>query len=368
LLGYGLICVARPRHKLGRGGKMSATTTTKRLWTAYLIADWILVTIFVGGTWTIIYFLGYKPLEAEGGLHQFFKLLSEMNLRSTLWWRDFLSVGFDILIILLGFFGTWWSLGNFAIRAREQKKWRLYYKSEEGKRDIWVLRFSLWQRIQHIWVIITFILCAFTGFEMYLANNPYWHMLYVSRDLYVRIHVISGWLMGVIVLLHFGYYTTRFLIDLFSPSRKESIFDKWPIWRIFTWQFVKDLVNRLLYTIHPKLGKMPKVHKYDCEEMFEYWGVYWGMAVLGIPGAIMSIWGPQVLNGVFWITHVKEAVLAISWILMVHIVYVHLNPSTFPMDPTYIHGKMPLRRIKEEHPLWYEYLVRKGAVKEEAKT
>jgi len=340
--------------------------TNQRLWTAYLITNLIAVAFLVGISWAIVYFLAWIPLQQEGGIHQFFKLLSEINLKSTIWWRDFLAVAFDILILILAAIGTWWTLGHFALFAREQGKWRKYYKSEEGKRDIWVLRFSLWQRIQHIWVMITFIFCAFTGFTMYLGNNPYWKMLYVSRDLYVKIHVISGWLMGVIVLLHFGYYTTRVILDL--VSRRESLLNKWPMLWMYTWTFVKNITYRMLYTISPRLGKMPKVFKYDCEQMFEYWGVYWGMAVLGIPGAIMSIWGPQVLNGVFWMTHVKEAVLAVTFILMVHISYAHLNPTIFPMDPTYIHGKMPLRRIKEEHPLWYEYLVKKGVVREEAKT
>lgn len=340
--------------------------TNERLWTAYLITNLIAVAVLVGISWAIIYFLAWIPLQQEGGIHQLFKLLSEINLTSTLWWRDFLAVAFDVLIILIGAMGTWWTLGHFALFAREQGKWRRYYKSEEGKRDIWVLRFSLWQRIQHIWVMITFIFCAFTGFTMFLGNNPYWKMLYLSRDLYVKIHVIAGWLMGVVILLHFGYYTTRVILDL--VSRKEPLHVKWPMLSMYSWQFVKNITNRMLYTISPKLGKMPKVFKYDCEQLFEYWGVYWGMAVLGIPGAIMSIWGPQVLNGVFWITHVKEAVLAVTFILMVHISYAHLNPTIFPMDPTYIHGKMPLRRIKEEHQLWYEYLVKKGVVPEESKT
>jgi len=339
--------------------------SNKRLWTAYLITNLIAVAVLVGISWAIVYFLAWIPLQEEGGIHQLLKLLSEINITSTLWWREFLSRAFDVLVIVLAILGSWWTLGHFALFAREQGKWRKYYRSEEGKRDIWVLRFSLWQRIQHIWVMITFIFCAFTGFTMFLGNNPYWKMLYVSRDLYVKIHVVSGWLMGVVVLLHFGYYTTRFILDL--VSRRESIFNKWPMLWMYTWTFVKNITNRMLYTISPKLGKMPKVFKYDCEQLFEYWGVYWGMAVLGIPGAIMSIWGPQVLNGVFWVTHVKEAVLAVTFILMVHISYAHLNPTIFPMDPTYIHGKMPLRRIREEHQLWYEYLVKKGVVPEEAR-
>ncbi len=334
---------------------------TERLWTAYLITNLIAIAIIVGVSWAIIYYLAWIPLMQEGGISKFFELLGQMDLKSTLWWRDFLAVAFDILIIIIGIVGTWWSIGHFAVEARNQGKWRRYYKSEEGKRDIWVLRFTLWQRIQHLWMMITFIIVAFTGFTMYFADNPYWKWFMVDRDLYVKIHVVAGWIMGVLVILHFAYYGTRALL---AKLAGRSLLEEFPILWFYTWTFVKNFTKRMLWLITPRVKK-PLVHKYDCEQLFEYWGVYWGMAVLGIPGAVMSIFGPKVLNGLFWVTHVKEAVLAVTFILMVHISYAHLLPTVFPMDTTYIHGRMPLKRIKEEHPLWYEYLVRKGIVKEE---
>jgi len=316
------------------------------------------VAIVVGVSWAFVYVLAWIPLMHEHGISQLFQAIEHPRLLSSVWWRDFLSPTFDVLIILVAIVGTWWSLGHFAAEARNQRKWRLYYKSEEGRRDVWVLRFTLWQRIQHLWMMITLIIVAFTGFAMYFANDPYWKYLMPSRDLYVKIHVVTGWAMGVLIILHFTYYLTRMLLDKLAGK---SLMEEYPMLQFYTIRFYKNLLKRLAWTIKRGVER-PLVDKYDCEQLFEYWGVYWGIAVLGIPGAIMSVVGPGALNGALWVMHTKEAVLAVTFLLMVHIAYTHFLPTVFPMDPTYINGRMPLKRVKEEHPLWYERLVRKGIV------
>jgi cytochrome b subunit of formate dehydrogenase len=340
---------------------VGALAETRKLWTAYFISNLISVAILVGGGWVFVYYLGWKPLMEHGGISAFLDLLKNMKLTSTLWWRDFLSLGFDILVVLLAIIGSWWSLGHLAAEARNQGKWRRYYKSEEAKKDVWIEKFTLWQRIQHIWVFTTFIGCAYTGFAMYLANDPYWKWFMVNRDLFVKLHVIFGWLMGALMIFHFGYYGMWILLAKLSGKR---IMEEFPILQLWTWKFIKDSIKELIWVLAPVVER-PKFHKYNPEQLFEYWGVYWGMLVLGIPGAFMAVYGPQVLNGVFWVTHVKEAVLAVTWIVIVHLASGHFAPTVFPMDSTFIHGKMPLKRIKEEHPLWYEQLVKKGIVKPE---
>ena len=323
----------------------------------WLFTNLFMVALLVGISWTIIYYLAWIPLKSSGGISHWLSVALHPELGRTLWWREFLAGAFDILIMLVGAVGTLWTLGHFAAEAKHFRKWKRYYK-EKGKLDVWVKRIGLWERIQHIWMMITFIICAYTGFVMYFSNNPYWRFLMTSRDTFVRIHVISGLAMGVLVALHFGYYTVQAII---AKRRGEKLMEKFPILRFYTLTFFKALIRRLAWTFYPKVKPL-KVHKYNCEQMFEYWGVYWGIAVLGIPGLIMVLEGPKALDGVLWTMHTKEAVLAVTFILLVHISYTHLRPSIFPYDPVFITGKMPLGQIKEEHPLWYEQLVREGLV------
>ncbi|RUM46665.1 MAG: hydrogenase cytochrome b subunit [Hyperthermus sp.] len=333
-----------------RGGALTS------LW---VITNLVAVAVMVGVSWTIIYYLSYLPLMESGGLGHWLSLLSHVKLSDTFWWREFLAGGFDLLIIIVGVIGSWWTLGHFAAELKHFRKWKRYYK-ERGKLDVWVKRIGLWERIQHIWMMVTFIICAFTGFVMYLSNNPYWRALMTSREAYVKLHVISGIAMTVLVGLHFGYYTVQAIL---AKMKGRNVLEEFPILRFYTLSFYKALVKRLLWTLTARV-RPEKVHKYNCEQLFEYWGVYWGIAVLGIPGVIMTIAGPQALNGVLWVMHTKEAVLAVTFILLVHMSYTHLRPSIFPYDPVFIKGKMPAAQIKEEHPLWYESLVKSGVLRE----
>jgi len=303
----------------------------------------------VSFAWT--YYLSLEPL-VRGGFARFLQLLGEFNITSIIWWRDFLDVAFDLLIAALFVVAFIWVWGNFAVSMHEFRKWR------KVKPKATVERFNIWQRIQHVWVIVTFAICAFTGYVMYFGNNPYWQFLYVSRELYVTIHVISGVLLGIVIAYHFFHYSVRGLIALYRRELLKSL----PIVGLFTLSMIKESIRNFLYFVTPKVGK-PRYHKYDFEQYFEYWGVYWGVAVLGIPGAVMAIWGPSVLSGLFWVTHVKEAALAVLWIIFTHFGSTHFAPKNFPLDDTFITGKMPVERVKEEHPLWYEELVKEGKIK-----
>ncbi len=318
-----------------------------------LVGSIISTAIVVSLGWLLVYHYAIKSLIARGaGITE---ILLSVNLSSAAWWRDFIAVAFDVLILIIAFFGTWWVLGHLALEAAEAGKWRKYYKSAEAKDDVWVERLSLWQRIQHIWIMLTFIACAYTGLALNLK-------LYTTRADFLVIHVYSGFAMGVLVIIHFLQY----LIDaILSKAAGQSLRRKYPMLEFYSLRFVRNFFKALVRTISSKVKPDP-YGKYDPEQLFEYWGVYWGMVVLGIPGVIMALYGPNVLEGLLWVMHTKEAILAIMFILVVHMGYTHLRPKVFPMDSTYLSGKMPMKRIKEEHPLWAEELLRRGKNKEKA--
>ncbi len=300
--------------------------------------------ILLGLGWTLVYVYAIKPLQEYGSIR--LANLAKYSPLTAAWWRDFLALAFDVLILVLAVIGTWWVLATIASEAREAGKWRLYYNSPEGKRDRWILKLSAWQRFQHLWVMITFIICAVTGFAARLGFLP------LPRTELLVIHVWAGIAMGALMLIHFVYYGVKFLAAL---ARGEPVRKKFPMLEIYSKKFIRDVLAHLL-------GKHPRdVGKYDPEQLFEYWGVYWGMAVLGIPGILLVLLGPHALDGVLWVMHTKEAVLAVTFILMVHMGYTHFRPKVFPIDTTFLHGKLPLRRIKEEHPEWAKELEEQAA-------
>jgi cytochrome b subunit of formate dehydrogenase len=323
------------------------------------LVNLIAAAIILGVSWVIVYYLAWKPLvEMSPRIPE---ILTTLGITSTLWWRDFLALFFDILIILVAAYGTLWVMAHLVVESRRVGEWFKYERSPEGRQDKWVLRLTISQRIQHIVMILTFITCMITGFAMYYANDPYWRLyIYTSRDTFVTLHIISGLVMGVLVIAHFAYYATLFLGVAWRSGFRVAL-ESFPILKFYTLSNFRSLVQIIGWGFTGRIQR-PRYHKYDGEQLFEYWGVYWGIAILGIPGLLMVLWGPGALDGVLWVMHYKEAVLAVTFILLVHITYTHFRPTHFPINMVFIHGRMPLRRIKEDHPEWYEELVRGGRV------
>lgn len=322
-----------------------------------VLVNLIAIAVTLGVSWVIVYYLAWKPLMEMSPKIPW--IITAWDITSTLWWRDFIALAFDILIILVAAYGTLWILTHFAVEARRVGEWIKYERSPEGRQDRWVQKLTISQRLQHIVMIITFVICMVTGFAMYYANDPYWRLyVYTSRDTFVTIHIISGLIMGILVVAHFMYYTVVFLGIAWRSGFRAAI-NSFPILRFYTLSNFKSLVKIVGWGLSAKIPR-PRYHKYDAEQSFEYWGVYWGIAILGIPGLIMALWGPGVLEGVLWVLHFKEAILAVTFILLVHISYTHFRPTHFPINLVFIHGMMPLKRIKEDHPEWYEEIVGGG--------
>ncbi len=318
----------------------------ERLWTPRLVASIISIAIVISIGWIFVYYYALESLLTKGGT-ELQKVFSNINLGSAPWWRDFLSLAFDVLIVVVAFIGTWWVLGHLALEAAEAGKWRKYYSSPQAKEDTWITRFTAWQRVQHIWIMLTFIICAYTGLALNLG-------LFTERALYLAIHVYSGLAMGILVILHFTQYLVEAII---AKAKGESLRERFAMLEFYSFKFIRNFFKSLAHTISTKIKPEP-YGKYNPEQLFEYWGVYWGIAVLGIPGLIMALYGPGPFEGLLWVMHTKEAILAITFLLIVHLGYTHFRPKVFPMDPTFLNGKMPMKRIKEEHPAWADQLLK----------
>jgi hypothetical protein len=55
--------------------------------------------------------------------------------------------------------------------------------------------------------------------------------------------------------------------------------------------------------------------------------------------------------------------LALTWIVIVHIFFNHLAPGTFPMNPSIFTGKLSVERYQIDHAAEFERLAAAGTVK-----
>ena len=94
-------------------------------------------------------------------------------------------------------------------------------------------------------------------------------------------------------------------------------------------------------------SKKPKFKRFSYIEKAEYWALVWGTAVMIITG--LALWFdnyivkifPKGFLDVMLVIHYYEAWLATLAILLWHIYSTVFSPRVYPMNPSWLTGKMP---------------------------
>ncbi len=212
-----------------------------------------------------------------------------------------------------------------------------------------ILRFDINQRVQHFVLLASFLVLAFTGLPQ---KFPDWEAsqwlinVWGGLDAARTIHRFAGLVMIVDCLYHLGY------IVYSTTAQKKPV----PIWMIPTPKDVLDFFQDLQCWFGLS-SKKPQFGRFSYREKFDYWAIFWGMPVMAISGLALMfpVLVSNVLPGdavsVALVAHSDEAILAILWIFIVHMFFVHLNPRFFPLNRAIFTGKMSREAYAEEHAL-----------------
>jgi cytochrome b subunit of formate dehydrogenase len=117
-------------------------------------------------------------------------------------------------------------------------------------------------------------------------------------------------------------------------------------------------------------GPRPEYGRWTYWEKFDYFAVFWGVAVIG--GTGMMLWWPTLFTRVLpgWAInvattiHSDEALLAVGFIFTVHFFNTHFRPEKFPIDTVIFTGGMPLEEFKQDRPREYRELVESGQLEQ----
>jgi cytochrome b subunit of formate dehydrogenase len=190
-------------------------------------------------------------------------------------------------------------------------------------------RFSLGQRLLHGLLVLSFLGLVATG--MPLRYNQAGWAIWLS-------HTLGGFgVMGFFHRTFAVFLTLCFLLHL------------------------GEILSRLLC-----LGPRPSFGRFTYWEKFDYWAVFWGMAIIGTTG--FMLWFPAFFSAFFpgWIfnvalvIHGEEALLAAGFIFAIHFFNSHLRPEKFPMDAVIFTGRLSQQELQEERPAEYAKLVESG--------
>jgi cytochrome b subunit of formate dehydrogenase len=115
-------------------------------------------------------------------------------------------------------------------------------------------------------------------------------------------------------------------------------------------------------------GPRPRFDRFSYLEKFDYWAVFWGVAVIGGSGLLLwfpelfARWLPGWVFNVAAIVHGDEALLALVFIFTIHFFNGQLRPEKFPLDLVIFTGRATKAYMEEEHPLELERLEREGTL------
>jgi cytochrome b subunit of formate dehydrogenase len=231
-----------------------------------------------------------------------------------------------------------------------------------------VQRFSRLNRALHALMIVSFMCLALTGLTLKFSYTGW---AAVVSHLFGGFES-AGYVHRAAATLMLGVFVTH-LVDL-ARRRRREYGGSWrallfgPDTMLPTLKDLRDFRDTLKWFLGR--GPRPRYGRWTYWEKFDYFAVFWGIAIIGSTG--LMLWFSELVTHVVpgWllnvatIIHSDEALLATGFIFTVHFFNTHLRPEKFPMDLVIFTGRMPLGEFKRDKPLEYEELLRSGRLEE----
>jgi cytochrome b subunit of formate dehydrogenase len=267
--------------------------------------------------------------------------------------------------LLLGVFAFFWTHSALwfyrEYRDRREGRSRPHVLTgelpqKEGKH---YQRFGPVWRVAHLAFALSVMTLILTGMAVHYAETAWAKAVMDALGgprVAAIVHRTAATIMLGIFFTHIVYLVFR--IDWksfrwFGPdSLVPSLQDAKDIAAMFKWFF--------------GAGPRPLFDRWTYWEKFDYWAVFWGMAIIGGSGFMLAV--PNLTASVLpgWIfnvatlVHGEEAILAAVFLFTVHFFNNHFRPDKFPLDIVMFTGAVPLEEFRREHALEYQRLVKTG--------
>jgi cytochrome b subunit of formate dehydrogenase len=242
--------------------------------------------------------------------------------------------------------------------------YRLWLTREEWRRHKTlpprplIRRFSRLQRSLHVTMLLSFFTLALTGMALKFSYMGWARGLAVVLGGFETTGVLHR-LGAVALFIVFGIH----LWDVRRQKRETSSNSM-----LFNRRDLTELSQSIKWFVGA--GPRPSYGRFTYWEKFDYFAVFWGIAVIGSTGLVL--WFPELFTrllpgwtvNVFTIVHSDEALLAVAFIFTVHFFNTNFRPDKFPIDTVMFTGRVPLEELKYDKPGEYEELVAAGKLEQ----
>lgn len=208
-----------------------------------------------------------------------------------------------------------------------------------------VRRMRIGELWQHTLLMISFIVLVITGFALRFEDSWITELFFGWQGgfgLRGVIHRAAAVVLMFVTIWHFIYLFTR---------RGRTFFkDMLPKFYDFT-----DFVQRILFNLGLS-KKTPSFKRFSYIEKAEYWALIWGTVVMILTGVLLWFdnyfiqFLPKGFLDVALVIHYYEAILASLAVAIWHFYSTIFSPQVYPMNPSWLTGKMPKDMFKHEHP------------------
>jgi formate dehydrogenase gamma subunit len=244
-------------------------------------------------------------------------------------------------------------LDFFKKLRRSHREWRGLETSNahDVEPETFVLRMGLGERCQHASLALSFMVLVYSGFALKFPDTWLFAWLVaLEKGAAIRgwVHRGAAIVMVLACLWHLAYLPTR--------RGRSLVLDMFP-----RYEDVKEVLQNLGYLLGLR-AEPPRFDRFSYIEKAEYWALIWGSMVMVVTG--FALWfenlalryAPKWTLDLATMVHYYEAWLATLAIIVWHFYMVIFNPDVYPMNWTWLTGKISTTMLRHEHPREYERL------------
>jgi formate dehydrogenase gamma subunit len=223
-----------------------------------------------------------------------------------------------------------------------------------------VLRFTVAERVQHLMMMISMIVLALTGLSLRF-HQTFWGswLIRLEGGLAGR-----GWIHRAAAVVLIGVAVYHHFYVLLSPRGHRLLQDYLPR---------SGDLGRFLQGFRFSMGwreSRPDWGKFNLFQKLQYLGVVVGVTTMILTGFVLWLGPPVIALIPKWlldltlIVHGGEGLLIFILLFFWHMYNVHLSPGNFPMNWSWITGRISRTKCQEDHPAEFRRLLAEGELSE----
>ena len=237
-------------------------------------------------------------------------------------------------------------------------------------------RFTSFERMLHILVVSSFLTLVITGMPLKFYYTPWAKQMFAVLGGPGSARTLHH-LAALVTFLYFGLHLWSLVQNirrkrgtLFNPETGKFEFRR--VWRgvfgpdsmVPSFQDFRDFAAHVKWFFGK--GPKPQWDRWTYWERFDYFAVFWGVAIIGFSGLIL--WFPEFFSlflpgwciNIAVVVHSDEALLAAGFIFTFHFFNTHFRIDRFPMDMVIFSGHITKTEMLHERRRWYDRLVASG--------